>query len=305
MNITTVWSVVTVSETSDSPPLDVCATETSTLTLTVGIVLIVGSFVASFPQFVSILRRRSSNGLSEIYLSLGIVSVSLTTLSSGLLNWRRVECCTQLDAGQCFALNLPFLQNFFVFVWFIVLYALFVRFCVVDANLDALMVRRTQRRAKILALAVGVFLVIAIITSLALHYAAHTDVQITDFATYVGYLGAAVLATQYLPQIYVLCRLRDSGSLSVASLLLTLPGHVLTVIFQGVLQGGPVSAWLPAFFAGTQTAILIVLVVVFYLVRLKIGKRGFTADDIATRFREEDVPIDEDDVLQQLLFNQK
>jgi uncharacterized protein with PQ loop repeat len=304
MNISTSTFVVDVS--SNFEPLDVCQQETSTLTLWVGIVLIVGSFVASFPQFVSILRRRSSNGLSEIYLSLGIVSVALTTLSSGILNWRRVECCAQLAVGDCLALNLPFMQMFFVFVWFLVLYGLFVRFCVVDANLDALMVRRTKRRAKILALIVLVCVALAVVVTLALHYAtSRVDTEINAFATYVGLTGAVVLATQYVPQIVKLCSLRDSGSLSVTSLLLTLPGHVLTVIFQGVLQGGPVSAWLPAFFAGSETAILIVLVVVFWLIRVKNGKSGFSADDIAIRFKEEDVPIDEDDVLQQLLFNQK
>jgi uncharacterized protein with PQ loop repeat len=231
--------------------------------------------------------------------------VALTTLSSGILNWRRVECCAQLAFGDCLALNLPFMQMFFVFVWFLVLYGLFVRFCVVDANLDALMVRRTKRRAKILALIVLVCVALAVVVTLALHYAGSVDTEINAFATYVGLTGAVVLATQYVPQIVTLCRLRDSGSLSVTSLLLTLPGHVLTVIFQGVLLGGPVSSWLPAFFAGSETAILIVLVVVFWLIRVKNGKSGFSADDIAVRFKEEDVPIDEDDVLQQLLFNQK
>jgi uncharacterized protein with PQ loop repeat len=146
---------------------------------------------------------------------------------------------------------------------------------------------------------------LAVVVTLALHYAGSVDTEINAFATYVGLTGAVVLATQYVPQIVTLCRLRDSGSLSVTSLLLTLPGHVLTVIFQGVLLGGPVSSWLPAFFAGSETAILIVLVVVFWLIRVKNGKSGFSADDIAVRFKEEDVPIDEDDVLQQLLFNQK
>lgn len=303
----TTTEVLNVTTAMPAVPVQLCDQRPSELTVAVGVVLIVGAFVASAPQFVSILRRRSSSGLSEIYLSLGIVAVALTTLSSGLLNWPRVECCAVLGAGDCLALNLPFLQNFFVFVWFLVLFGLFVRFCVVDASLDLLLVRRTKRRAKLLALVVGICLLIATITTLALHYATHRDADATiaSFAEYVGYTGAVVLALQYLPQIYVLCRLRDAGSLSVVSLLMTLPGHVLTVIFQGVLQGGPVSAWLPSFFAGVETAILIVLVAVFWLVRKKGGKRGFTADDIAVRFREENVVIDDDDVMQQLLHGQR
>ena len=79
-----------------------------------------------------------------------------------------------------------------------------------------------------------------------LYYKYHVEApQLIKFADLIGYAGAAAMMLMYLPQIWETLVLRDKGSLSPITLLLVLPGQVMAVVFQGIINKQKLSTWLP------------------------------------------------------------
>jgi hypothetical protein len=99
---------------SDVPPTN-CSSpllaSPSYSNFTVSILLLLGILVSYLPQHHRIINRRTSEGISPLFLRLGVTSGTCALANIWMLGWGVVECCgSDLGPFQCFAGMLGILQ---------------------------------------------------------------------------------------------------------------------------------------------------------------------------------------------------
>ncbi len=90
--------------------------------LVISIIIAIGIVVSYLPQHIRIYTRRSSEGLSPFFLLLGITSCTNALLNVSVLQWRVLQCCSELSPGVCFANILGAIQLLLQFVMFGIVY---------------------------------------------------------------------------------------------------------------------------------------------------------------------------------------
>jgi len=245
-----------------------CFVRKTPTNIAVGIFLIAGALFTYLPQYIAIVRRKSSHGISFWMLLLGLASAAFTGVNAGMMNWDHITCCStnNLTFGQCLANNLSFIQLFFLFFWYVVMVILFIVYCgpVPSENFSPQDAYRTRQRALVALVAVNIIVVALCTTGGYIHYRyENKDAIVIQVAELVGYVGALLMMLQFLPQIYQTIVMRSPGALSLLSLAIGIPGQLLTVIFQGILNQQNMSVWLPAFFAFLEMSFLLIICFVF------------------------------------------
>jgi len=93
------------------------------------------------------------------------------------------------------------------------------------------------------------------------------------YAEVWGLFAIMLLMVQYIPQIYTTHKNKASGSLSVATLLLQVPGSFAIVYFQAFLNHESWTTWAAYLCAGTQQLILLCQCTIYYLMKRRTAKR--------------------------------
>jgi len=242
--------------------------EPSVLNIGTGIFLILGTTISYIPQYVSIIRRKSSEGLDFIMLSFALMSTFLTAINSGILKWPQVICCLSTPLGQCLKNNLATDQLLVSLICYLILYILFLVYCKTDA--DDLETEKHRKKIKFRALIcfIGIICLSAILATVGgvlFYHVGLTTSTLAKYAQVLGGFSAVLMIIQWTPQIYTTWKMNSAGSLSVIMLLLQMPGALLVVFFQGILNASDWTTWLPYIFGAVEMTILIVLCIYYWL----------------------------------------
>jgi len=240
-----------------------CYEEPSLLTLVAGIVLISIGFVAFGVQYANIIRKKSSDGINYIMLSLKLVCASLSTTNSVLLSWPKMKCCFELTPWQCVKNNLGTEQLLFgaTMIWF--LYLLFLIFYRTESNATQTQTQRKRQKLFSLILFFVLTFLTLLLTVVGMIIYHKTDRAVTvAYAMTLGILAAIGVLFQWAPQIYTTYKLKSPGSLSITSLLLLFPGILLILYFQ-VSLGANWTTWGPFIVELIQQLILTVMCIVY------------------------------------------
>jgi len=92
--------------------------------------------------------------------------------------------------------------------------------------------------------------------------------QSTTLVTYARVLGisASILVIiHWSPQIWTTFNLKSPGTLSILMLVLQMPGSLVVVFFQAVLNKADWTTWTPYLLTAVQQLILLILCLVYYL----------------------------------------
>ena len=84
------------------------------------------------------------------------------------------------------------------------------------------------------------------------------------FAQILGYTSAICNVVALLPQIYTLIKSKKSDNLSPIMYALQIPGNIITIVFQAVLFGQPVSTWITYVISCIEQTVVFVLILVFH-----------------------------------------
>jgi len=232
-----------------------------------GVFLIVGTVISYVPQYVSIIKMKSSEGLSYGMLSIALASGFLTAINSGILKWPNVICCHNhsLNLGQCLRNNMAteqLLAGLFCYILLYLLYLMYFRLGP-DAELKA-----RRRRTRLLAW-ITFFLIIFGATGLSilggvLYYELnYTSTTVARYAQVLGIASSLLMVFQWAPQIYTTWKLKSQGSLSLGMLLLQIPGALLVVVYQGILNEADFTTWVPYLLGGMEQVVLVLMVIVY------------------------------------------
>jgi len=246
-----------------------CYFEPSTENIIIAVFLMVGTAVSYVPQYVAIVRAKSSDGINFLMLALALSSGFLTAINSGILKWTHIVCCLDLYSVQCLKNNLATEQLVASLLCNIGLYILYiVYFDIHPTQMETREAKIKKKKLSILTLMITLIgsIVISTICGI-LFYDIHLRATIlVKVAQTLGYTSSILIAIQWTPQIWTTFKLKDPGSLSILMLLLQMPGALLVMYFQAILNAADASTWVPYAFLFLEE-LLLVIMCLYYIVR--------------------------------------
>lgn len=216
------------------------------------------------PRFVTLLKRRSSAGVSVLTLAAGLLAGTLNLINAAILNWDKIICCGQhageLAAAQCLANNLVVEQLSVGPACMLVVFVLVLVFFEVRSRAD----ERAYRLALAAFLGTLFVSVAATMVALVLYYSGVVSGPwVVAYGKWIGIASALLTLLQWAPQIALTWRTQDAGALSLGTLLLQFPGNLLVVVFQLSAPRSHWTSWAPYIVSAAQMLVLIVLLLYF------------------------------------------
>jgi len=201
-------------------------------------------------------------------IAFSLLSSFLTTVNSGILKWPSVVCCGTLGVGHCMLNNLSTEQLITGLICLIAFFIIFLIYLPIhptetQSRTDKIKQKRLAWVIFTLCIFCGVF---SSVLGAVLYYKFNLSSSVlVQYAAALGWISAACIIIQYSPQIYTTLKMKSAGSLSVLMLLLQMPGALIIIFFQGVLNGASYTTWAPYVFQAIQQLILIVICIVYYV----------------------------------------
>lgn len=206
--------------------------------VSVSIFLVVGILISYVPQHWKILERKTSEGLSPLFVLLGYVSAtaSFTNILTLPETIKDIPCCQEINGTACMAALLGVTQIFVQWGCFsFILYLFLLFFPRSDKHGDSPRstpsVREhpkdsnalpTWKEALIVLYISLAFLIFCFTGSLMMFFGYRSHMR--AWANSLGIFGAILAGIQYLPQIYTTWKRQAVGSLSVPMMCMQTPG---------------------------------------------------------------------------------
>ncbi|KAF2838807.1 PQ loop repeat protein-like protein, partial [Patellaria atrata CBS 101060] len=243
--------------------------------------ILVGILVSYLPQHLRIIFRRSSEGLSPLFVLLGTVSgtCAIFNIVSLPTSQADVACCKEISGLACTASILGIAQvgvQWFCFFIIMLLFIIFIpRPIPSRANPRASWENTpspTWREAvTVVAICMATFVAVFIITGVFfLRYPQNLQV----WANLLGASAGVMACIQYLPQIWTTWRLQHVMSLSVPMMCIQTPGSFVFAASLGLRLGWDGwSAWGVYIVTGILQGFLLVMGIIFLIRDRKADKK--------------------------------
>ncbi|KAJ3919396.1 hypothetical protein F5877DRAFT_90055 [Lentinula edodes] len=276
-----------------------------TATLTFG--LCCGLVISYVPQHYRIISSGSSEGLSPVFLLLGVTSAASGMLNMFTMQWGIIRCCHLLSFGSCIEMTAGVIQvslQWAMFSLILVLYMIYYPPHLKYVNLgfeydESLPLRLSKSTEKtkewktsivvswfaILHLCVlaALFATLNLKLTTYLHTMAHS---VTQWATFLGVSSAILAAIQYIPQIAHTFRHKVVGALSIPMMCIQTPGAVLMVLSIALRPGTNWTSWATFAVAGIMQGTLLVMCICW-----KIRQKRLGLDDFGHNIDEDAVAV--------------
>ncbi|KAH7068774.1 PQ loop repeat protein-like protein [Paraphoma chrysanthemicola] len=226
--------------------------------------IVVGILVSYLPQHYKIIARRSSRGLSPMFVLLGTVSgtASIANILTLPESTRDMACCKEIGKFPCAAALLGIAQIGVQWTCFFFIMLLFLIFFPRNPqpsqeDEEDFNVPTWKEAVLVLALSLA-FFIVALFGSVIFVYAAPSHIR--AWANFLGLLATSLAAIQYIPQILMTWRLQETGSLSVPMMCIQTPGSFVFAASLAVRLGpGGWSAWGLFIFTGCLQGCLLAM----------------------------------------------
>ncbi|KAF2241003.1 PQ loop repeat protein-like protein [Trematosphaeria pertusa] len=247
----------------------------------VSVFIVLGILVSYLPQHYKIIARRSSRGLSPMFVLLGTVSgtASIANILTLPESTRDMGCCSKIGTFPCAAALLGIAQigvQWTCFFFIMLLFLIFFPRNGQDPEEQDSSLPTWKEAILVLALSLT-FFVFAFLGSVVFVYAAPNHIR--GWANFLGLLGTTLAAVQYIPQIMTTWRLQEPGSLSVPMMCIQTPGSFVFAASLAVRLGpGGWSAWGLFILTGCLQGCLLVMSLWFLWRDRKAAKSGSGQD---------------------------
>ena len=229
---------------------DICNHHNTVSSISIGTFIILAIVITYLPQYIKIIKSKSTNGISYNYLLLGNISNFTNFFGSLLLNYQIIDCCSHTNTGHCINILLPIYQMFFPWLCIFVLYIIFL---IYNTGND-------YRKAFIsftLFILIWVVLIGIIGLILIIHYQSMKN-HVTAFGNTLNIISTITCIFTFLPQLMETYRIKSTGSLSIISLAFQAPGSFLVFFYQNIILKTPFTIGFPYLISGIlQTALVL------------------------------------------------
>ena len=223
------------------------------------VIVIIGIVATFVPQYATIIRRKSSLGISPVFLLFGITSVLAQLVDILLLQMETLDKCS-IGFEYCFADLLGIIQV-------VVLTFSIGCNCVLFTIFYPKPLGGTYEGKRVIycMIALAVFLssvaiVVGTVVGVTGKHSAETKIVGQSF----GILSTLISCVQYIPQIYKTWSTSVIGSLSPSSLAIQAPGSFFFAYTVAVRPQTDFTTWGPFFVSGAFQLILVLICLNIY-----------------------------------------
>ncbi|KAI5196339.1 hypothetical protein E4T38_08574 [Aureobasidium subglaciale] len=191
--------------------------------------LVLGILISYIPQHVKIIRHGTSAGLSPWWVLLGTIS-SIAALANILVlpsSQHDMACCREISGKACGAALLGVVQIGVQWVCFMTIMVLFLVFFPRDAFANPPpehLPPDTPRKRDAVIVGVTSFISLLTVGLISTLFLYHLPSHLLSWANFLGILAAVLSSIQYIPQLYTTWKAKQVLSLSIASMLIQVPG---------------------------------------------------------------------------------
>ena len=240
--------------------------ELSGFEISLGINILLFTFIAVLPQIIKLIRKRSTVGISHFYMFLISINTMSGFVNTTILNYPYMESCPYVGYGVCSAALLTWGQFVVTAAVYVIEYTLFVIFY------DD----KKSKKWKIVIISY-IFYLLFTCVSIAMVI---ISVKVLDncstfsilYARVCGIAGVVLVCIQYIPQLITTYKTKSSGSLSVITTLIQAFGMTVMILFMAVSTGQDFSSYLKKIMSWIIQVILGIMIVYYDYIRPKCCK---------------------------------
>ena len=232
---------------------DTCSKEFNVTGVIFGVFIILAIFLTYIPQYYKIIKKKSSKGISNIYIFLYNVTNFTNFFGTLLINFNLVNCCTHVSGDKCMNLLLPIIQMFTPWISVFVLYIIFIIY-------EETYINRLKTKSFIsfiIFITIFVFFLGFIGMGFLLEYPKYQK-NVKIFGDCLNIISTITCVLCLFPQIYQIYKQKNIGNLSLISVALQTPGSLIVFIYQYFIINGPFSIGMPYLFSFIFQTILLI-----------------------------------------------
>lgn len=199
----------------------------------VGYLLAVGILGSYVPQHLKVVRRRSSEGLSPVYLLFGSISAVSALGNVVILTGPARSCCGELTFLQCTNSLISLAQIAMQCMGSCLVLVL----CVYITRDSVIEYRQDFKDLVTYYHWVGIYLVFCVVVSVGMTV---LGFSLVPFANALGIVSTSMALVQFFPQLLTTYRAQHAGTLSIPSMLIQTPGGLF---WSWSLWAQPNSSW--------------------------------------------------------------
>jgi len=218
-----------------------------------GSLICIGNICSYIPQFHKIIKDESVLGISEMSLVLMNMGMMFLSMNSLIYNWPKFFC----HNVSCILDLFPFYQICISWLMVLIFYIIFIRYKIKNYE---------KRIISALYYVITYLLFIILVLGLAIGEKVNNDNTkfFIIYANILGYASAVCNSIVYLPQIYDLYKLKDSGSLSFIMFAMQTPGNIIIIFFQAFLFKQYVSTWITYVITLIEQLIILIMIIYYH-----------------------------------------
>ncbi|KAL7274348.1 hypothetical protein RUND412_002762 [Rhizina undulata] len=274
-------------------------TSPSFVNLCFSLFILLGILVSYLPQHHRIISRGTSEGISPIFLLLGVTSGTCAFINILILSGGVLGCCTKGIGGfNCFAASLGVLQVGVQWTCFAVILILFILYfptaALTPPSTSPSNLPTTRTARTITLLSVVHFM---LITTITLYLATTTtspetphipetpplpSQALTTWANFLGVQSTLLASMQYIPQLYTTWKLKHVGSLSITMMCIQTPGSFVWAISLASREGTSWSSWITYVVTGFLQGGLLTMCILWEIKERSKVTKGVEDDDERT-----------------------
>ncbi|KAJ3808315.1 hypothetical protein F5876DRAFT_90105 [Lentinula aff. lateritia] len=264
-----------------------------TAALTFG--LCCGLVISYVPQHYRIISSGSSEGLSPVFLLLGVTSAASGMLNMFTMQWGIIRCCHFLSFGSCIEMTAGVIQvslQWAILVLYMIYYPPHLKYVNLGFEYDESLPLRLSKSTEktkdfIISITTG-FLLATFPTSPSSSPSPSPDPipipspddntmahSVAQWATFLGVSSAILAAIQYIPQIAHTFRHKVVGALSIPMMCIQTPGAVLMVLSIALRPGTNWTSWATFAVAGIMQGTLLVMCICWKIRQKRLGLDDF------------------------------
>jgi len=216
------------------------------------------------------LKRGSNEGLNILTVVLGTISVFCSVANGVNQYWDDFLCCSEIEWYRCSEILLAWIQ---LVTWFALWHVVYITCLVTWPQVSGEAAKIEQHKQKRLHWGLF-FLYMCLVCACAgvvlcwnWYYPARTTTyQAMDNA--IGVIAAVTMAAYLAPQVYTTWNLKDQGSLSMVTVILSVVGSTITTYFLIRYDAGPL-IYVPGLVAAWFFVVLFIMCAYFALKQKK------------------------------------
>eukprot|EP01137_Pigoraptor_chileana_P037626 Opistho-2@34989 len=232
----------------------------TTFDVVAGSIILVGILLSYLPQHITIVVRKSSEGISSLFLLLGTFSAVTSLLNAFVLQYDTLACCSSWGFRRC---NIEMLKIYQLSVQAACLYGVFILFLIYFK------VKREGRHELVMArilfgVSVSLSVLFSIILACMISTLGGTSRPVHYYGVSLGIFSVGAVLLQYLPQLYKTFRRKDPGSLSIPMMMIQTPGTFIWTYFLASGHDASVTTWLPYLTTACLQGTLLIMCIIFW-----------------------------------------